>query len=75
MIYYQVTLKDGNTTKALFSKYKRMILVDKELFTTRELNQIKQQNYCNYTDDDFTKIEWNKQKTFFMFGVRHQSKK
>lgn len=74
MVYYQVTLKDGNTTKALFNTHKHLTIVNGELFTTTELNKIKQQNYCNYSSNDFEKIEWNKQKTYFMFGIRKQYK-
>ena len=74
MIYYQVTLKDGNTTKALFNTRKHLTIVNDELFTTTELDKIKQQNYHNYSSNDFERIEWNKQKTFFIFGIRKQCK-
>lgn len=68
MKYYQVTL--NNDTKELFNKYKRYTIINDELYTQKELEKIKQNNYWNFETKDFKEIQWNKQKTVFVFGKR-----
>lgn len=73
MVYYKVNI-GNNTTKEIYNKFKRMILINGELYTTKELQNIKNQNYYNYNDKDFIKIECSKNKTAFLFGKRIELK-
>lgn len=73
MVYYKVNI-GNNITKEIYNKFKRMILINGELYTTKELQNIKNQNYYNYNDKDFIKIECNKNKTAFLFGKRIELK-
>lgn len=73
MVYYKVNI-NNNITKEIYNKFKRMILINRELYTTKELQNIKNQNYYNYNDKDFIKIECNKNKTAFLFGKRIELK-
>lgn len=69
MIYYQVALKH-NDTKNLFNTYQREMLINGELYTPREYERLKEKDYYNFEEKDFTKIQWNKHNTVFVFGKR-----
>ena len=73
MVYYKVNI-NNNITKEIYNKFKRMILINGELYTTKELQNIKNQNYYNYNDKDFIKIKCSKNKTAFLFGKRIELK-
>ena len=83
MKYYQVSIKpielteDGGVnlrrpkvTKELYNKRARMVIINGELFTPKEYEQL--QIYYNFTPDDFTPIHWKKKATGFIFGARFQ---
>ncbi len=73
MIYYKVSF-GNNITKELRNATKRELLIGGELLTLKELQRIQAQNYYNYNDNDFQKIECSKQKTAFIFGKRIELK-
>ena len=70
MIFYQVNLKNKKQTKTIYNNKKNEILVNKELLTNAELQKIKNKKYYNFDENDFKKIEHNKQKTYWLFGAR-----
>ena len=73
MVYYKVSF-DNNITKELRNATKRELLIGGELLTLKELQRIQAQNYYNYNNNDFQKIEYSKQKTAFIFGKRIEIK-
>lgn len=73
MLYYQVAF-DSDITKELYNCTKRTLLIGGELYTAKELERIKSQNYHNYNANDFKQIECNKNKTAFVFGKRIELK-
>lgn len=85
MKYYQVTIKpielteDGvinlrrpTVTKGLYNKRAHMSIINGELFTQHEYEQL--QMYYNFDPSDFTVIHWSKKATGFIFGARFQLK-
>lgn len=83
MKYYQVSIKpielteDGGINlrrpkviKALYNKRAYMQIINGELFTPREYEQL--QLYYNFDPSDFTVIHWKKKATGFIFGARFQ---
>ena len=68
MIYYQVKLKGFVDTKELYTVCDRHLLIDGELYTAKELDNIR--FYPNFDINDFQKIIWNKNKTIWFFGKR-----
>lgn len=80
MKYYKVFIDskwDGNISayrpavvKELYNKYARMIIINGELFTPREYEQL--QIYYNFTPEDFMIVHWKKKRTGFIFGKRMQ---
>lgn len=70
MIYYQVALNNLYDTKSLFNTYQREILINGELYTQREYERLKEKDYWNFEEKDFTKIQHNKNNTVFVFGKR-----
>lgn len=70
MIYYQVVLNNFYDTKSLFNTYQRETLINGELYTPKEYEKIKQKDYWNFEEKDFTKIQCNKNNTVFVFGKR-----
>lgn len=51
---------------------KNLFLVKNELFTIKEINKLNLKD--SFIKDNFVKIELNKNKTYFFFGARFESK-